>query len=197
MVKLDSTLRGRRQLGGSNTPRPLSQSIVNWAIRCATDNWSRVPAPGFLWRVPFIGSRDFAFSAPKSNVWACDIDTKACAETIDATNIEPRRMWNGDFLAAVDERGFNGKRFDCVVGNPPFVSLHRMKRRQRKGAGDALSRLGVSLDRKASLWAYFVVVAIHSLRKGGRLAMIVPESALHADYARKLLSAVAGHFDCF
>ncbi|HEV2840124.1 MAG TPA: N-6 DNA methylase [Chthoniobacterales bacterium] len=198
MVKLDSTLDGRRQLGRYDTPRPLSQSIVDWAIRCATDKILE----------PSSGSGVFVASAihrltglrcpaPKSNVWACDIDANACAETINSTGIEPSRMWNGDFLSAVSDKGFNGKRFDCVVGNPPFVSLHRMKRMQRKEASNAVKRLSILLDRKASLWAYFIIAAIHSLRRGGRLAMIVPESALHADYARKLLSTVAARFDRF
>ena len=194
-VKLESGLDIRRRLGRYDTPRPLSQAVADWAIRSPTDEILE----------PSSGSGVFVASAlhrlsclrcsrPQDQVWACDVDSEAVEETVRGTGLARDHMWHGDFLSAIGASGARGRRFDCVIGNPPFVSLHSMEREQRAEAYAAVRRLGVALDRKASLWAYFVAAGVHSLRPGGRLAMVVPQCALHAGYARALLTDVGRSF---
>ena len=188
MPAVESTPIDRRQLGRYDTPRPLSQAVVDWAIRSAKDEIFE----------PSSGSGVFVKSAlhrltqlrcphPQAQVWACDIDATACTETLRETGLNPEHIWHGDFLSFTNSTGARGRKFDCIVGNPPYVSLHRMQQKQREHAYAVASRVGLHLDRKASLWAYFVAAALHALRDAGRLAMLLPEAALHTDYARKLI----------
>lgn len=99
----------------------------------------------------------------------------------------------GDFLSLQAE-GRMQRKFDCIVGNPPYVSLHRMELEQRTRAWAAISLLGGEVDRKASLWAYFIIAALKGIREGGRLAMVLPETTLHAAYARKVIRDTSRHF---
>lgn len=50
------------------------------------------------------------------------------------------------------------------------------------------------LDRRASLWAYFLIHSCRFLRSEGRLAFVLPEAVVHVDYARQLLRELARRF---
>jgi tRNA1(Val) A37 N6-methylase TrmN6 len=185
----------RRKLGRYDTPRRLAQAIANWAIRHSTDeilepsSGSGVFVQSALARLTRLGNPN-----SKKQVWACDVDPNALSQTICNTGLHPFRAWQADFLSLVDDKGAMGRRFTCVIGNPPYISLHRMPMRQRTRARKTIARLGAKLDFKASLWAYFVIAASRSLRENGRMAMILPETALHAEYARELLTQIARRF---
>jgi len=185
----------RRALGRYDTPRPLSQALVDWAVRRP---WDEILEPSsgcgvfvasVIHRLQLLGQ-----TRPHQQIWACDIDHAACVQTARSNNLNAKHVWNADFLSLVDRSGIAGRKFDCVVGNPPYISLHRMLIGQRRRAVAAANRLGFLIDKKASLWAYFAAAATQAMRDGGRLAFILPESILHADYARGLLRAVGAHF---
>jgi adenine-specific DNA-methyltransferase len=188
-------LRARRQLGRYDTPRPLSQAISDWAIRSANDKILE-PSSGSGVFVQSIVHRLKGLYCvnPKCQVWACDIDPGACKATTQETGIAIDHMWQGDFLSFADRDGIRGVKFDCIVGNPPYVSLHRMNKIQRQDAIALSKRLGMNIGGKSSLWAYFVLASLHALRENGRLGMILPQALIHADYSRDLLQYVSGQF---
>jgi hypothetical protein len=70
-----------------------------------------------------------------------------------------------------------------------------MEEEQRKAAVQAIRGSDFSLDRKASLWAYFVLHALSFLAEGGRVAWVLPGSFFHADYSSPIIEAVKGHFE--
>ena len=185
----------RRKLGRYDTPERLSKAIVGWAIRCSSDrvlepsSGSGVFVQNALDRLKALGSPE-----PRNQVWACDIDPKAWKQTTQNGRLHHSHVWRADFLTLVNLTGIRGRKFSSIVGNPPYVSLHRMSLPQRLRARSAIDRLEASLDFKASLWAYFVLVATCALQEDGRLAMILPEAVLHADYARKLLRIISRRF---
>jgi hypothetical protein len=57
----------------------------------------------------------------------------------------------------------------------------------REGA----ARLGIKLNGRSDAWAYFCAHLVGFLASGGRLALVLPGSALQADYAKPLLEALA------
>ena len=185
----------RRGLGRYDTPRPLSQALVDWAVRHPTDDVLE-PSSGCGVFVASVIQRlqQLGQTHPQQQIWACDIDPAACAQTARSGDLNQKHVWNADFLSLANRDGVEGRKFDCVVGNPPYISLHRMRIGQRKRAFAAAVRLGFTINNRASLWAYFVVATTLALRPGGRLALILPESILHVDYARGLLQAVGRHF---
>lgn len=69
-----------------------------------------------------------------------------------------------------------------------------MSTEQRIVSRACADRLGVSLDRKASLWAFFFIASLASVRQGGRLALVLPQAALHAGYSRSLMHAAGAQF---
>jgi len=73
---------------------------------------------------------------------------------------------------------------DAVVGNPPFIRHHGFKGRQLETALERCLEAGVDLPRTASSWAHFVIHGCSMLRPGGRLALVLPEELLVAEYSR-------------
>lgn len=185
----------RRKLARFDTPRPLSQALVDWAVRAPTDTIFE----------PSSGSGVFIHSAvhrlrllkaddPLRNIRACDIDPRACRQTRLDSGLHERQVWNADLMTLASPKGIDGHRFDVIVGNPPFLKLHDMTDEQRETARSAADRLAWPLDRKASLWAYFVIACVRGLTDGGRLSLILPQGALHAGYARDVMHGAARFF---
>jgi len=85
-------------------------------------------------------------------------------------------------------------RFDCVVGNPPFIRYQQFKGETRTRALSLASRMGASFPKLTSSWAPFVIVAASLLKPGGRLAFVVPAEIGHATYAPALIEALCRRF---
>ncbi len=75
--------------------------------------------------------------------------------------------------------------YGAVIGNPPFVRLRHLPIEERKRAMDAAeATLGHGMDPSGSVWMPFVLHACGRLRKGGRLAMVLPLELTYVRYAR-------------
>lgn len=178
----------RRPFGAYYTPRTVTDTLAQWAIR---DAGEVILEPGFggcgfleasQTRIEALGADD-----PFANIYGCDKDPGAFAilghKIGDNTHTE--RFILGDFLCLRPEN-FKVSGFDVVIGNPPYVSLHSMSPQQRAAAVGAMTLGRFKLDKRASLWAYFVLHALTFLRQGGRCAWVLPSSYLHAEYARDI-----------
>jgi adenine-specific DNA-methyltransferase len=185
----------RKMLGRYDTPRPLSQAMADWAIREAGDSVLEPSSgSGVFLRSASRRLRELGATDPADQIWGCDIDPAAVAQSRYCLQQHYDHVVSGDFLTLIDSAGFVGRKFKCIVGNPPFISMHRMDSQQRAQASALIARSGVQIDRKASLWAYFLAGATCALSSGGNLALILPEAALHAQYGKAVLSRIA---DCF
>lgn len=176
----------RRPFGAYYTPRSVADTLAKWAIRVAGEV---ILEPGFggcgfleasQSRIEALGADD-----PFTHIYGCDKDHRAFAildhKIGDSTHTE--RFILGDFLC-LHSQDFKVSGFDVVIGNPPYISLHSMSTEQRAAAADAMALGRFELDKRASLWAYFVLHALTFLRQGGRCAWVLPSSYLHAEYAR-------------
>src|SRR3954453_10391962 len=64
----------------------------------------------------------------------------------------------------------------------------------RRCAMDLCSRLGAQFSGLSSSWAPFLVAAAGLLKRGGRMAFIVPAEIGHAPYAAPLLEYLVASF---
>jgi hypothetical protein len=186
----------KKKYGIFYTPSEATSILCNWGIRSPQDN---ILEPSFGGCGFLRASKDrldsLKCSTPKDNLFGCDIDPKAfdhLSEVIGISNTT-RRFIQDDFLK-LQPVDFTVTAFDCVIGNPPYVSHHSMSEEQKSSAKAAMEVSGVKLKYKPSLWAYFVLHSLRFLRVGGRTAWILPSSFLYADYAKEIRDLLQRHF---
>jgi adenine-specific DNA-methyltransferase len=184
----------RRLLGVYYTPAYVAGVIAEWAIMNHT---ARVLDPSF-------GGCAFMQAAvshikrkgglqPGSLVFGVDVDDSCVHYVRESPDLVEGNVVFRDFLA-MRPNEIPGAPFHAIVGNPPYVRHHWLKDERRAVARRIAEESGQPLPETASLWAYFILHALQFLEQNGRLAMLVPEAILQADYAVSVRSALQQHF---
>ncbi|PKG58857.1 N-6 DNA methylase [Shewanella sp. GutDb-MelDb] len=194
------SLPKKRELGAYYTPPALSQVLADWAIKNASEN---ILEPSFGGCGFFDSSitrlKSLGCLSPDKQLFGVDIDQNAFdilhSKFHKLLSIQKRFLKN-DFIR-IEPCDFSINRFDVVMGNPPYVSMHNMTQEQRKSCEVILRNSPFSsftLGRNASLWAFFLLHSLAFLKNGGRVAWVLPSSLLHAEYAKKLIAIHRKHF---
>ncbi len=97
----------------------------------------------------------------------------------------------GDFFTWATE---THERFECAAGNPPFIRYQQFKGETRRRALDLCLDLGARFNGLTSSWAPFLVATAGLLKRGGRMAFVVPAEIGHAPYAAPLLDYLVQSF---
>lgn len=179
------------------TPRDVAQILTDWAL---TDTWDTVLDPSY-------GGCSFLTSAqttllklgnphPEKQIFGIDIDPDAQNYLNDliASGAKRQQFINEDFFK-IDVNCFDDHLFSAVVGNPPYLRYHSIPDVLQKQADNRLKEYGVAVSGRASYWAYFLLYSIKFLRRGGRLAMVLPGALLHTDYAINVKEHLTKNFE--
>lgn len=164
--------------GAYYSPRRVAAALVRWAVRRPDDRLLD-PACG-----------DGRFLARHSRSVGVDCNDSAVAAA--------RAAAPGSVIHAADFfewAASTRERFDCAAGNPPFIRYQRFRGAVRARARRLSAAQGAHFSGLASSWAPYLVVTASLLRRGGRMAFLVPAEIGHAPYAAPLLSWLAGRFD--
>ena len=98
----------------------------------------------------------------------------------------------GDFFDSW--KRLDGRTYDAVIGNPPFIRYQTFPEPYRTRAMDIMVELGLKPNRLTNIWVPFVVAAAGTLRPGGRLALVLPAELLQVSYAAQLRSYLTDRF---
>jgi adenine-specific DNA-methyltransferase len=164
-----------------STPPDLAEAMVR-ALGDAT---------GATWLEPAHGNGAFVeavarFGVGKKRITAIDLDKRPAAADRLATTIR-----GVDFLQWAKE---TDRRFDRIVGNPPFISIAQLSSSLQKTAASVFDLNGRAIGRGANLWYAFVLASLPLLRKGGCLAFVLPSAAEFANYCAGIRQGVAQAF---
>ena len=160
----------RKDLGSYYTPPAVVQTLVSWATRGDPDGSVLDPSCG-----------DGRFLAGLKDAVGVDVNPVAAAKAARRVNAE---IVTADFFEWASD---TNRRFAAAVGNPPFIRYQRFSGKARERALEFCAAHGVKLSGLCSSWAPFVVGASQLLRRGGRLAFVVPAEIGHAVYARDVV----------
>lgn len=167
----------QKEAGAYYTPDPVVASLLSWGIRSEEDRLLD-PSCG-----------DGRFVAGHRNAVGIEQDSAAAKTAMS------RAPWalihEGDFFSWASE---TTERFECAVGNPPFIRYQTFKGTVRATAAALCARLGADFSGLASSWAPFLVATASLLKRGGRMSFVVPAEIGHAPYAAPLLEYLLAHF---
>ena len=166
-----------KESGAYYTPEPVAAALVRWAVR---DHGDRLLDP----------------SCGDGRFIACHPNSTGVERNVDAASAAKQRapsgaVHQGDFFEWAEQ---STERFDCAAGNPPFIRY--------QNAGDVRRRalrlcdeIGAPFSGLTTSWAPFLVVTASLLRRGGRMAFVVPASIGHAPHAAPLVDYLVANFD--
>lgn len=159
------------------TPKDLAEAIVNALGNDSALNWLE-PSHGsgvFVEAISRLG-------VPKRRLVAVDLDPVSSPADNLATTI--RRV---DFLKwAPGTR----RRFDRIVGNPPFVSIKRLRVSLQNTAADILDIDKTPIGLSSNTWYAFVLASLRILKKDGCLAFVLPSAAEFTNYSAAIRKSV-------
>ena len=191
----DSAETTAKSLGAFYTDAQVAEFLVWWGVREATDT---VLDPSFgggvflraaCQRLEALGGR------PRDQVFGVEFEESVHQEITNKLRQEfmlgSGRLVCADFFSL--ERATNAP-VDVVVGNPPFIRYQRFSGATRSRALAQVARAGVKLSALASSWLPFLIHSVTQLKRGGRLAMVLPFELTHAAYARTGLEFLVRSF---
>lgn len=163
------------------TPSDLAEAIV----RALGDE------PQASWLEPSHGAGVFVeaiarLGVRQERIVAVDLDPAISAADSLATTFR-----GVDFLRWASE---TERRFDRIVGNPPFISIKQLPPSLQKSAASVADLDGRPIGRGANVWYSFVLASLRLLKRGGCLAFVLPSAAEFADYSAAIRQAVRKTF---
>jgi adenine-specific DNA-methyltransferase len=166
--------------------------LAGWAIRHET---RRVLDPSFgdgaLLRAAEKRLRALRVGRPAERLFGLELDPTGPDRAARAgLRVLSDHLRTGDFFAATVE-DFANRPFEAIIGNPPYVRHHLLDAAIKRRAQDRAREAGIDLSERADAWAYFCAHLIGFLAPAGRLALLLPGSVLHADYALPVVHAFA------
>ena len=168
----------RKDLGSYYTPAAVVRTLVSWVRERGPSGPVLDPSCG-----------DGRFLTGLEDAVGVDVDPVAAAQASRRVDGE---IVTADFFEWAPEAN---RRFAAVVGNPPFIRYQRFSGQARRRALDYCAAQGVRLSGLCSSWAPFVVAASSLLKRGGRLAFVVPAEIGHAVYARDVVRYLLRSFE--
>lgn len=177
-----------KSLGAYYTNTQIAEFLVRWAVRSKND---RVIDPSFGGGV-FLRAACQIISKlggkPRAQIFGVELDGNVhgqiCEKLVDEFEIRSTNLIRSDFFEVAPDR--LGK-LDTVVGNPPFIRYQRFSGCARELALRRAADLDVKLSKLTSSWAPFVVHATSFLKRGGRLAFVVPMEITYTSYSIPVL----------
>ena len=157
-LPFDSAASARKARGAFFTPQSIATFLVEWAIRRPTDTVFE-PSCGEAAFVAEAISRLRSLGATTINgeqLQGTDIDSSSvdAARTLIAQRDAACSLTVSDFFNVKPTR-----KFDAVVGNPPYVRYQAFTGTARTRGLEAALAQGIRLTALASSWAAFVVHA--------------------------------------
>lgn len=167
----------QKRSGAYFTPDNVSASLVAWACRRPSDRMID-PSCG-----------DGQFLTLHKNSVGIEQNPRSVYRAIERA--PGALVHQGDFFTWAEE---TSERFECAAGNPPFIRYQTFKGDLRRRALDLCAGLGARFSGLTSSWAPFIVATTGLLKKGGRMAFVVPAEIGHAPYAAPLLDYLIASF---
>ncbi len=139
----------------------------------------------------------FKKSMPVLNVDAVEIDVIAASESAKqikeySLNSNTVRIINEDYLKFFLN---TDKKYDLIIGNPPYVRRRNMSLEQRELCAKVHERAGLTDKNPKNLWTSFFAGAKESLKDDGVIAYVLPADLLQVKYSEEVRDILQNNFN--
>lgn len=187
--------------GGYYTPEAIAQFLAEWAI----------DKPTLTVLEPSCGDGNIVEAVAKTLlkqgvdeekmpdlVFGVEIDeeeARKCLLRLSYFGLSSNNVVKNDFFSYCREMLLEGRKFDVVLGNPPFIRYQHFQEEHRSIAFQIMQHAGLKPTRLTNAWVPFVVASTLLLKDhGGRIGMIIPAEILQVNYAAELRRFLSDHY---
>lgn len=89
----------------------------------------------------------------------------------------------------------NTKKFDLIIGNPPYIKSNYLTEDQIKSCLEIHKRSGLSDKKIKNIWTSFLIGAVQSVSDNGALAFVLPAELLQVIYAKEIRDLLKENFE--
>lgn len=173
--------------GAYYTPPVIAKFILQWGINGSNDLNILEPSCGDGVFLECIGNNRMFYNS----VTAVEYDAKE-AEKARAIALHDSEVINADFHRFCLD---TDKRFNLVVGNPPFIRYQYYDPEQQKLADEIFKRSKLKRTKLTNAWVTFVVGCCQLLTETGKMGFVIPSELLMVKYAQQLRQYLAKTFN--
>lgn len=185
-MRLIENATAEKLRGGFYTPEPIAEFILRWGINGSIDFDILEPSCGdgvFLQLLKEL-------KAKYKSITAIEYD-EIEAKKADKIELKNKQIINDDFHTYCNN---TLRRFDLIVGNPPYIRYQFFNRQQQEEAGNIFIKAGLTYSKLTNAWVSFVVGSSLLLKdKGGKIGFVLPAEILQVSFALQLRKYLA-HF---
>lgn len=177
--------------GGYYTPLTIAEFLIEWAFNDYKEARILEPSMGdgiFIEALKSIQNKTIDFHGVEL-VEEEFLKAKAKSKSITKANF---KLYHGDFFQIYQDH-LKGKKFNMIVGNPPFIRYQNFPKEYSENATRILNDFGFKPNKLTNAWAFFLLLSTQLLEEDGRLAMVIPAELLQVKYASETRRFL-GHF---
>jgi len=185
-MKLIKNTSQQKLRGGFYTPEPIADFVLKWAFNGTKGQDVLEPSCGdgvFLERM---GENKF----PYQSITAIELDSEE-AEKCQNLDLPACEIINTDFHKFCNT---TEKRFDVVVGNPPYIRYQFFDKEQQEEAKTIFGKVNMKYSKLTNAWVSFVVGSSLLLKENGKIGFVLPAELLQVSYAKPLRDFLAHFF---
>ncbi|MFD2565880.1 Eco57I restriction-modification methylase domain-containing protein [Pseudotenacibaculum haliotis] len=164
--------------GGFYTPEAIASFILRWAFNGKKDLDILEPSCGDGVFLEEIQNGNYRYNS----VTAIEYD-KEEANKARKIKLSKSRIVNSDFHKYCLG---TKKKFDLIVGNPPYIRYQYFEKEQQKFASEIFDRANLKYNKLTNAWVSFVVGSSLLLKDKGKIGFVLPAEILQVSYAQTL-----------
>src|SRR3989338_7227877 len=164
--------------GGFYTPEPIANFILKWAVNGNKDYDVLEPSCGDGVFLQEINKDKFNCKS----ITAIEIDPIE-AKKARNINLKNCNVITSDFFKFCNN---TDKKFDLIIGNPPYIRYQYFNKQQREEAENIFKKVNLKYSKLTNAWVSFVVGSSLLLKDKGKIGFVLPAELLQVSYAKQL-----------
>jgi len=173
--------------GGFYTPKAIAKFILKWCFNGSSTHDVLEPSCGDGVFLEEMKNGGYKFKS----VTAIELDPDEALKARE-TKLNNTEILNTDFHQFCIS---TNKRFDFVIGNPPYIRYQFFNKEQQSYAAEIFNKADMKYSKLTNSWVSFVVGASLLLKPEGKIAFVLPAEILQVSYAKCLREYLAHHFN--
>lgn len=186
-MELLKNITKKKLRGGFYTPSSIAAFILRWAFNGNESMDILEPSCGDGVFLEEVRKGGYSYNC----VHAIELD-KTEVQKAQLINLDNCTIENGEFHNFANQ---TEKRFDLIVGNPPYIRYQFFDKVQQLEADKIFKRAHLKYSKLTNAWVSFVIGSCLLLKETGRIGFVLPAEILQVSFARTLRQYLARFFN--